>query len=46
MDNDPSFDPIRQRPEFGALRQAGVQCQEQFLVHRQQADGALAVSQF
>jgi DNA-binding winged helix-turn-helix (wHTH) protein/TolB-like protein len=38
MDKDPLFDSIRERPEFVQLRQEGIQCQENFLAHRQQAD--------
>jgi hypothetical protein len=34
MDLDPLFDSIRERREFKDLRQAGLQCQEQFLAHR------------
>jgi len=36
MDKDPLFGPIRHRPEFAELRQAGIKCQEKFQVHRQQ----------
>lgn len=36
MDKDPLFDPIRQRPEFAELRQAGIQCQTDFLDSRRQ----------
>ena len=36
MEKDPLFDPIRQRPEFGELRQAAVNCQLRFQTHRQQ----------
>jgi DNA-binding winged helix-turn-helix (wHTH) protein/TolB-like protein len=38
MQNDPLFDPIRQRPEFGELRQAAIQCQQAFLAHRRRGD--------
>ena len=38
MDQDPLFDNIRQRPEFAELRQAGKQCQENFLAHREQSN--------
>jgi len=38
MDQDPLFDPIRQRPEFAALHQAAVQCQQNFLAHRTQVE--------
>jgi DNA-binding winged helix-turn-helix (wHTH) protein/TolB-like protein len=41
MDKDPLFDSIRQRPEFGAIRQAGIHCQENFLAHREQVKAAL-----
>jgi DNA-binding winged helix-turn-helix (wHTH) protein/TolB-like protein/tetratricopeptide (TPR) repeat protein len=34
LDNDPQFDSIRQRPEFAELRQAAIQCQQNFLIHR------------
>ena len=34
MENDPLFGKIRQRPEFAELRQAGIQCQRNFLAHR------------
>jgi DNA-binding winged helix-turn-helix (wHTH) protein/TolB-like protein len=34
MDKDPLFDPIRRRPEFTELRQAGIQCQQNFLAYR------------
>lgn len=40
IDNDPLFNSIRQRPEFVALRQAAIQCQQDFLTHRQQFDSA------
>lgn len=36
MDEDPLFESIHQRPEFAALRQAGMQCQQSFLAYRQQ----------
>ena len=42
MNNDPLFEPIRQRPEFAALRSAGMQCQQDFLNHRKQVDASLA----
>lgn len=38
MDKDPLLDPIRPRPEFAELRQAAIQCQQNFLAHRQQID--------
>ena len=31
IDKDPLFDSIRPRPEFAELRQAGIQCQQNFL---------------
>ena len=40
LEKDPLFDPIRQRPEFAELRQAAVQCQQNFLAHRRQVDAA------
>jgi hypothetical protein len=42
MEKDPLFDPIRQRLEFAELRQAAVQCQQNFLAHRGQVDAASA----
>ncbi len=42
MDKDPLFEPIRQRPEFANLRLAGMQCQLNFLNHREQVDASLA----
>jgi hypothetical protein len=44
MDKDPLFDPIRQRTEFAELRQAGMQCQQNFLSHRRQVDATLAAA--
>jgi DNA-binding winged helix-turn-helix (wHTH) protein/TolB-like protein len=41
MDKDPLFDSIRQRPEFAALRQAAIQCQQRFQAHRQQVNPKL-----
>ena len=41
LEKDPLFDPIRQRAEFGELRQAAIQCQQNFLTHRKQVDAAL-----
>jgi len=38
MDQDPLFDSVRQGQKFAELRQAGVQCQQSFLSHRQQVD--------
>lgn len=45
MDEDPLFNGIRQRPEFAELRQAGIQCQQDFLKHREQVGALLAASQ-
>src|SRR5579872_2634412 len=42
MDNDPLFDSLRQRSEFAELRQAGRQCQLNFLNHRKHVDASLA----
>lgn len=42
MDKDPLFEPIRSRPEFAELRSAGMQCQQNFLNHREQVDASLA----
>jgi DNA-binding winged helix-turn-helix (wHTH) protein/TolB-like protein len=42
LDKDPLFDPIRRRPEFAELRQAGIQCQQNFLAHRAQVDSVRA----
>jgi DNA-binding winged helix-turn-helix (wHTH) protein/TolB-like protein len=39
MDKDPLFDSIRSQPAFAELRQAAVQCQQNFLTHREQVDG-------
>ena len=44
MDKDPLFEPIRQRPEFAALRSAGMQCQQKFSNHREHADASLTPS--
>lgn len=38
MDKDPLFDSIRQRAEFAELRQAGIECQQNFTAHRAQVD--------
>jgi len=43
MDMDPLFDPIRQRAEFADIRQSAIQCRQNFLSHREQVDGTLAV---
>jgi DNA-binding winged helix-turn-helix (wHTH) protein/TolB-like protein len=40
LEKDPLFNPIRQRPEFAELRQAAMQCQQNFLAHRKQVDVA------
>lgn len=45
MEKDPLFDPIRQRSEFAGLRQAAVQCQQNFLAHRRQVDAGLTAAQ-
>jgi DNA-binding winged helix-turn-helix (wHTH) protein/TolB-like protein len=45
MDKDPQFDSIRRRPEFAELRQAAIQCQQNFLAHRQQIAAASAATQ-
>jgi eukaryotic-like serine/threonine-protein kinase len=37
MDRDPLFDSIRKTPEFTAIRQAGIDCQQRFLAHRDAA---------
>lgn len=44
MDKDPLFDSIRQRSEFAELRQAAIQCQQNFLDHREQARATLRAS--
>ncbi|MGA7381743.1 MAG: winged helix-turn-helix domain-containing protein [Terriglobales bacterium] len=46
MEKDPLFDPIRQRAEFAELRQAAIQCQQDFLAHRQHVNAALQASHF
>jgi hypothetical protein len=33
MEKDPLFDPIRQRSQFGEMRQAAIQRQQNFLAH-------------
>jgi len=35
MDRDPMFVRLRQRPEFAAIRTAGVACRDRFLAGRQ-----------
>jgi hypothetical protein len=35
------FDPIRKRPEFAELQQAGVKCQESFPAHRHGVSDAM-----
>jgi len=42
MDKDPLFDTIQQRSEFAELRQAAIQCQQNFLAHRRQVDTSMA----
>jgi TolB-like protein/DNA-binding winged helix-turn-helix (wHTH) protein len=44
MDRDSLFDSIRQQPEFEAIRQAGIQCQQSFLAHRAQVRAPLSAS--
>lgn len=34
LDNDPTFDSIRKRSDFAELRQAAIQCQQDFATHR------------
>jgi hypothetical protein len=36
MEKDPLFDPIRQRTQFREMQQAAIQCQQNFLAHREQ----------
>jgi DNA-binding winged helix-turn-helix (wHTH) protein/TolB-like protein/tetratricopeptide (TPR) repeat protein len=43
MDKDPLFNPIRQRPEFADIRQSAIQCEQNFLGHREQVDSTLAL---
>ena len=38
MDQDPLFDSVRQDQKFSELRQAGIQCQQCFLSHREQVN--------
>jgi len=38
MEKDHQFDLIRQLPEFATLRQAAIQCQQNFLAHRGQVE--------
>ena len=40
LDKDPTFDSIRKRSDFAELRQAAIQCQQDFATHRQQVDAA------
>jgi len=44
MDQEPLFDSIRRRQEFAQLRQAAIQCQQNFLTHRKQVEATLAVA--
>jgi hypothetical protein len=37
MDKDLLFAPIRDMPQFAAIRQAGIECQKRFLAHRDAA---------
>jgi len=46
IEKDPLFDPIRQRPDFAELRQAGIECQQDFVAHRQQVNATLQASRF
>lgn len=42
MEKDPQFEIIRQHPEFVALKQAGINCQQSFLAHRRELQAAAA----
>jgi len=42
MDKDPLLGAIRSRPEFAGLRDAAIECQQNFLAHRQQVDSGSA----
>lgn len=44
MDQDPLFDPVRRQVEFAQLRQVGIQCQQNFLKHREQVSGLFGAS--
>jgi len=44
IDKDPLFESIRHYSQFAELRQASIQCQQNFLAHRRQVDAALTVS--
>jgi hypothetical protein len=37
MDNDTALASVRARPEFAAIREAGIACQKRFLAHRDAA---------
>ena len=37
MEKDSGFASLRGRPEFAAIRQAGIDCQKRFLAHRERA---------
>jgi DNA-binding winged helix-turn-helix (wHTH) protein/TolB-like protein/tetratricopeptide (TPR) repeat protein len=45
LDEDLLFDPIRQRPEFAALRATAIRCQQAFLNHRKQVDAGISSAQ-
>ncbi len=36
MDNDPLLANVRKRPEYAAIRQAGIACQQKFIAYRQE----------
>jgi TolB-like protein len=42
MDKDPLLRPVRSRPAFADLRQAGIECQQKFLSHRREVNTAYA----
>lgn len=41
VDNDPLFDPVRQRQEFAEIRQLAMECQQKFMAQRRQIDAAM-----